>query len=141
MKLIFITMFTFWICVGCAGINKAIDEHELAASLAVRAATSRVLSEHPHWANKTYRLTAQAINVIESDGVSDLDGLKVYIVGQINWSKLSPEEQVLLDVVINAAVDRLKESLEKRGVVSPGESMVHAAKVLTWINQTAHMRM
>jgi hypothetical protein len=126
---------------GCAITTALIDDHTLIAELAVRAATGRVLEEHPDWTEQTYHITGDAIQLLSDDDTTSLAGLQQFVVEKIPWDKMTPEEQALLTTLITAVRLQVEQSLADRGVIAPGETTIRAAMVLTWINQTAKLRM
>jgi hypothetical protein len=124
---------------GCA-VMRATEEHPVLTELAVRAAVARVLEERPGWARPTERITADAISLLGSDDQVTLADLEGYVLQQIPWTELAPEEEELLRVLIRAIRDETELYLERQGVADPGETGVRVARVLGWINQTAAIR-
>lgn len=126
---------------GCGWLGKKIDDGDLATQLVVRAATGRVLDEHPDWTGETYRITSEVIQLAESDQDVDLAELETAVVDRIAWSRLNPDERDLLRLLISSVRTDLEAYLSSHGVATPPETAVRVIAVLSWINQAAEIRM
>lgn len=124
---------------GCAVMRKA-EEHPVLTELAVRAAVGSVLDGRPAWIEPTTQITAAAIQLLTSDDQVTLSGLEVYVLQQIPWTDLAPEDEELLLVLIRAIRDETELYLQQKGITEPGQTALSIAKVLGWINQTAEIR-
>jgi len=120
---------------ACSPIGKAIENNEVAAELAVTIATGRVLDKNPSWAPRTVAITASAGQHITGDAI--LHELEEYVVGQIDWSALFPDEEIALRVLLAAAKEEIAAYLDGKGYEDPGQAKVEASKVLLWINRVA----
>jgi len=123
---------------GCAGFKAAVDDPLV--EVGTRAETARILSEHPGWTERTIAITQNALDLIDGNALTTLQALQDEISRQIDWDKLLPEEQALLQAFISRIVSHLQASLAKAGVDDPQNYLVSARKVLEWINQTARLK-
>ncbi len=124
---------------GCS-MTTRIANDDIAAQLVVRAAAGRVLDQRPDWVEDTYRITGELIALVRTEPQVSLADLEQAVIARVNWSELNPEEQALLQVLINAARTDLEKALAKRGVSEPGQTKIAMQRVLGWINQTAEIR-
>lgn len=122
---------------GCTAFNNVVKNDSLVSQLAVEAATARVLHEHPKWKDETVSITAAAITAIDSRVTTDLASVDSYVKSRINWGRLTPEEQVLVSVLISQVVRNLEDAFLAQGVKVPSEQMIAVRQVLTWISDTA----
>jgi len=138
MPAIAIIMTGIMFMAGCANFKAQLNDP--LAEVVVRATTARVLAEHPTWTDRAVSITGSVLAVIEGDPLTSLDALEQEVVKQINWDKLLPEEQALLQVLISQVVEALEQRLAEEGLSDPGQYMMPVRQVLLWINQTASLR-
>ncbi len=122
---------------GCAGLstgNKSIDE------LVVRAATARVLHDHPTWIAETVRITDNALERIDGKQIISLDRLEQEVIADIDWESLLPEEQAIVQTLLTAVRQGLEDHLAASGVTDPAAHLVPVRQVVVWINSTAALR-
>ncbi|MBE0598332.1 MAG: hypothetical protein IH614_13775, partial [Desulfuromonadales bacterium] len=100
---------------GCS-LLRAAEERPVLTELAVRAATGRVLEERPKWVEPTERITADAIRLLQGDDPVGLADLESYVLGQIPWQRLTPEETEILRVLVRAVREEIEGYLDRQGV-------------------------
>jgi hypothetical protein len=118
---------------GC----KTNDQDELALQLVVKAATARLLYEHPEWKDQTISITKNAIAVIDNDPNATIQIITTFVISKINENKLLPEEQALVSVFVDMVSSSIQEYLNSKGIVDNAQQMQIVRKVLVWINETA----
>jgi hypothetical protein len=119
---------------GCTAFNNMVKNDALISQLAVEAATARVIHEHPKWKASVVRITDNAIATIDGKVVSDLASIESYVSEQINWARLLPEEQAIVNTLIAHVRINLEDSFRANGVVKPDEQMVQVRQVLQWVS-------
>ena len=126
---------------GCTTFNNLVKNESLITQLAVEAATARTLHEHPKWRAATIRISNDVISVIDgevvSDVVSDIASIEAYVVDQIEWSKMVPEEQALVSVLIGQVRKNLEDSFRAQGVKLPEDQLVSVRQLFEWIRAAA----
>ena len=122
--------------IGCASPT---PRDELLLELTVRAATSRVLHERPAWRPEVVRIAGGGLLLLAGDETAALGALESYVVEEIPWSQLTPEEQALARVAIGAIRETVVQYLADRGVSAPEEVRVRVRQVLGWIEETARL--
>lgn len=123
----FIALLLVIMLSGCA----TIQERPLLLELTVRAATARLLHEHPSWREETLRITSTALLLVNQSDAAPLALIEQYVVSQIKWDGLQPEERELIRVLIGA----IRQEVEAHNVEVPSEVVV--AQVLGWIHSAA----
>jgi hypothetical protein len=126
--------------VGCSGFFNTVNNNPI-AELVVRATTARTLSEHPDWAEKTFLITKEAIKMINTDKNVTVGGLKEFVIAEIEWDGLLPEEQALLVVLIDRSAENLGIKFAEQEVGSSQEKLIPVREFLVWINETAAYRL
>lgn len=124
------------LAAGCAG--KSV-QNQLLLELTVRAATSRVLHERPAWRPEVVRIAAGASLLLSGDETTTLGGLEEYVVAEVPWGQMLPEEQALARTSIGLIRATVEDHLRERGVEDPGERLVRVRQVLGWIEDTARL--
>jgi hypothetical protein len=122
---------------GCTAFNNLVKNDALITQLAVEAATARTLHEHPQWRAATIRISNDVISVIDGEVVSDLASIEGYVIDQIEWSKMVPEEQALVSVLIGQVRKNLEDSFRANGVKLPEEQLVSVRQLFEWIRAAA----
>lgn len=140
---VFLSVIVFHICFvllfsACSLLK---PENELALELVVRASTARLLEEKPSWISETFRITEGALLLLEADPEIILDDLEKYVISEIKWDKLLPEEQEILKVVISTIKKDIIDYFDSKGYKNPELVNIRVANILLWINQTAQVRM
>ena len=124
---------------GCAA--QQWEKHELTIQLAVRAATARLLHEKPTWVKPCYRITSEAIKLVDAQTIINVDQLVVYVMREIPWDDLLPEERTLLELTIEIVAQEIRNYLAEQNLEDPGAVALQVQLILTWINQTAEYRL
>ncbi|ACL71526.1 hypothetical protein Tgr7_0428 [Thioalkalivibrio sulfidiphilus HL-EbGr7] len=117
---------------GCAAL-RAVQDHPLAARLAVEQTTLRWIGDDLHRAERTREVIAEVRPHIE--GSATVATLDQAARSAIRWDSLSLADQRLLETLL----DELKQELERRigaGLLDPDQQMTVAA-VLDWIDAAA----
>lgn len=127
--------------VGCAGTQKTFDSHEMGLQLVVRAAAGRVLTQKPAWVPKAYEITAAAIRLVEESTDITVGELVTFVVAKIELDKLTLEEKDLVLALIGTVRQEMENYFQAQGITTPAEVNVRVVKVLTWVNQTAEVRL
>lgn len=122
---------------GCNTFNRIVKNEALVSQLAVEAATARVLHEHANWKNDVVKITGNAIKLIDGNTEVNLVSVEEYVKGMVNWSRLVPEEQALVSVLISQVVKNLEDGFLSNGVTNPAAQMVQVRQVLEWIRSAA----
>lgn len=124
---------------GCSTV-KRIASDDVTAQLVVRAAAGRVLDQRPDWVERTYKITGEVIQLATDNPQADLAGLEQAVIDRVDWQKLLPEEQALVQTLIAAARTDLEAALEKRGIREPSQVRVQVLRILGYIHQAAEIR-
>jgi C4-type Zn-finger protein len=107
----------------------------IAAQVAVQYATLRVLEDHPEYAPRILEITSSVRQAAAGDASATVAMIDSLIRSQINWSKLSPADAM----VVNTLLLAIRSELEQRigsGVLD-SQAMLTIAQVATWIEQAA----
>lgn len=134
IKSILIALVLF--IAGCSSVD--INKNSIPLNLITRAAVSRALIEHPDWARPAYGITEQAINLLQGNKIVKIDELEKYIRKEIQWDKLTIDEQVLMDALIMTVKDSIEQYLQDNNLSTTSDTKIHLIKVLIWINETAY---
>lgn len=137
MKLLIVVALALAVLAGCSSVHKVLKQNELTIELAVRVAAGRVFDRHAVWVPAALSITGQGLQLLQKNPSVSLDGLENFVLQQIPWQDLGPEEQALVQVLIRSIRSELTANLEEKGVSRPGEATVKVGKVLFWINQSA----
>jgi hypothetical protein len=116
-----------------------VEDHPALMELAVKASVSRVLAENPQWVNGAYDISESALILVNSSTETTLALLEEHVIKEIPWTEITPEEEILLRVLITAIKQEISNYLEKRGIDLNEERVVYIAQVMLWVNQTAEM--
>lgn len=122
--------------VGCAALQPGA-RHEVALELAVKAATGRVLHENPAWKSEVLRIADGALALVGRDDTTALGLLEEYVVAEIPWAKLLPEEQELARLSLRLIRQETQNYLAAQGIDDPAELRVAVARVLGWVREVA----
>ena len=122
---------------GCNTFNRIVKNEALVSQLAVEAATARVLHDKPTWKNDAIRITGNALTFIDGNASVNLASVEAYVKGMVNWSRLVPEEQALVSVLISEVVHNLEDSFRAEHVIEPAAQMIQVRQVVLWINEAA----
>lgn len=140
MKFFIVALLALVVLAGCTSVRKVLKQNELTIELAVRVAAGRVFDRHAGWVPSALSITGQGLQLLKKNPTVSLDGLESFVLQQIPWQDLSPEETTLVQVLIRSIRSELTTNLEEKGVSRPGEATVKVGKVLFWINQSAKIR-
>lgn len=123
---------------GCATFNAISQSPLMEAS--VRVAVGVVLNDHPAWVVPAYRYTSMAMSALRDNGLTDLAALDDIFIDVIA-EELTPEEQDLAMVLFVTIRQAIVDDLARRGFIDAEKQKLYALQALTWINQTAKMRL
>ncbi len=122
--------------VGCAALQPGA-RHEVALELAVKAATARVLHEHPAWQPEVLRIADGALDLVADEAATPLGLLEAYVVTEIPWGQLLPEEQEIARLALRLIRQETENYLAAQGIEQPAELRVAVARVLGWVREVA----
>jgi hypothetical protein len=126
---------------GCATFARTFNNNEFAFEAGTRVAVGRILTNNPTWVQPTFDITKDALTAIKGNEVVTLGELEGYVVNKIPFSKLTPEERDLVMLLVSAIKEEITAQLADKGVSDPDGVLLVAAKVLSWVNQTAAVRL
>lgn len=101
------------------------------------AAVAQMLYDHPAWKQATINISSAAISSIDSSKVTDLASVTSYVTAMIPTGNLLPQEQVLVNVLIQTIVQNIQANLTEQHITNPAAQLVQVRQVLVWINQAA----
>ena len=122
---------------GCNTFNRIVKNEALVSQLAVERATARVLHKHPEWRESIIKITGNATSLIDSDAEINLASVEEYVKGMVNWSRLMPKEQEIVEEIIAEVVKNLEDSFRAEHITEPLAQMVQVRQVLVWIRSAA----
>lgn len=123
------------VIAGCSTLN--VQDNPILSEAIIKAGTARMLTEKPSWIDDTLRISAVALAAVEADKLISLEELEKYARAQIPWDKITPEEIVLIDMLISSIRTEIDRSV-KGGEIS-GASAVQTSQILRWIHETAQI--
>lgn len=124
------------LALGCAALQPGA-RHEVALELGVRAATARVLHEHPTWRPEVLRIADGALALVGRDDATALGLLEQYVVAEIPWERLLPEEEELARLSLRLIRQETERYLAAQGFTEPAELRVAVGRVLGWVREVA----
>ena len=123
---------------GCATYQVVTSSPLLEAS--VRITVGRVLENNPTWVQPAYQYTKMAIATVQGKDIVGLDIIDQLFVEMIQ-DQLIPEERELAVMLFQSIKQGVIEDMRSRGITDPGEQVMYAVQVLSWINQSAAWRL
>ena len=123
---------------GCSAL-KVVDERPVLSEFAVRVAVSRVLTEHPGWAQPAQEISASALRLVNESTQVALPELSAYVASQIPWDEISVADAALLQMLITAIGNEIQAGLTAPQLATPQVIQVRVATVLGWIHQVAEL--
>ncbi|MEW6489987.1 MAG: hypothetical protein AB1578_19020 [Thermodesulfobacteriota bacterium] len=130
-----VVLAAVFLLVGCAALQPGA-RHELALELGVKAATARVLHENPTWRAEVLRIADGALALV-GDETAALGALEQYVVAEIPWERLLPEEEELARLSLRLIREETERYLAAQGFEDPAELRVAVARVLGWVREVA----
>ncbi len=121
------------VLVGCAGLTRVANDHTALARAAVQVATVEFLAKNPKHQAKLVAIATEVGQAVAAGQLATLDVAAVYVRQQIDYSRLSPAEAVLLDNLIEVAKEEFARILAAKGLTLPDEQRALVAQVLQWI--------
>jgi hypothetical protein len=143
MKKLVILLTLSLLVMGCSVLtntHKFVQENEQMVHVITNIAVGRFLTEHPTWASPTYNITSAALVAVDTREIVSVGDLEKYVISQIDTDALSYEELDIIYGLVSAVRLDIEAYLADRGVSRPADQVMEAAKVLTWINESAKRR-
>ncbi len=122
---------------GCTKVKAFFGNNEALVQLTTEAATARVIHDHPQWKEPIANISAAAISAIDTGAITDLNSVSAFAISKIDMSKLTPEERVLVSMVISQITAIIIDDLKKNGSYDPASMLVEVRQVLGWVNTAA----
>jgi hypothetical protein len=119
---------------GCA-TSSSSPNTELIAQAAVVYATSKVVENNPDYAPRIAAIAGEIRKTASGDGVDTVAAVIAIARARIDWSKLSPADTALVNLLLDAVSAELTARLGA-GVLPPDKALV-VAKVAGWIEKAA----
>lgn len=138
MKKIVMLLVVLMTLSGCATYQAVTTSPLLEASL--RIAAGRVLEANPAWVLPAYTFSTLALDTIRTQEITRL-GVVDDLFLQMIEDDLTLEEQILAIEIFTSIKDAVIQNLEARGITQPEEQKVYVIQALTWINQSAKLRL
>ena len=127
---IMIGMFMF---TGCAMITE-LSKEPILVQYAIQKAVRVFLGGKPHiWAQKTYDITTKAIEELDRDYVITVGSLKSHVKEQINWNELYPEDQMIVNLLIDSIETEINGMIAAEEL--PEDVEMKMKEVLIWVQQ------
>lgn len=138
MKKILILVVMIVTLSGCATYQAVTTSPMLEASL--RIAAGRVLEANPAWVLPAYTFSNLALDTIRTQEITSL-GVVDDLFLQVIEDDLTLEEQILAIEIFNSIKAAVVQNLEDRGITNPEDQKLYVIQALTWINQSAKLRL
>jgi hypothetical protein len=133
-------LFTSGCAVTGLGDGKvSLGEHELLFKMSTKAAVGRLLYTKPAWTEPTIRIVGNATRFIDENTWVNLAELETYIVDQVPWKEMLPEEQMLVRELITVIRVESQNYFNKKGV-PPLDQIIAIKMVLEWVLEAAEFR-
>jgi uncharacterized protein YceK len=134
-KIILILILTIFIS-GCSTIE-FFKRSPATAEFAVKAVTSRILTEKPEWKYKIVYVTDISIEALDDGLVTNFKNLQSFIAEDIEWEKLTVEEKDFIFFLVERINTRLYAYYEENNIDNWEEEKVVIKTLLKWINDVA----
>lgn len=121
---------------ACAGLQ---PHQENLMRTGVTYATLKIIKDGER-AERVHRVASRAAELVQDDLVTTVAEIERVVRDEIDFSKLSIEDAMLVDVLIATIRIELERILEGKEIGSD-EHRVAVATVLRWVAQAAAMRM
>lgn len=138
MRKLLVLMGLVFALSGCA-TYQAVTSSPLMEG-AIRVSVGRVLEANPAWVAPTYKFTSAALDVAEGQGIISVGDIDTLFLQSIKGS-MTPEEMDLAVGVFESIKLAIIEDLNRRGITSPEGKKLYTIQALTWINQSAAIRL
>lgn len=138
MKRLFVALLAFSITLlsGCAVVD-AVAENPQTAKATTFYATAKIINGDTDRANRAIEIAARASATVGESATATVAELDAFVREEINWSSLSPEDAVFLDLMLTEAATRLQERIGA-GSLNP-DQRVALRTFLSWIQEAARM--
>lgn len=125
---------------GCSTLGDGDTRNDLAAAIAIKYATLKVIEQADEPTAKASRvidIASQARQMVDSGTVTLIPALELAVRERIDWQDLSPADTLLADALITAVRMELEARVE--GGSLSGESVLALAVVLDNIVEAARL--
>lgn len=138
MKRMSVVLIAMFMLVGCATVDNfraELNRDPVLKKAAIQTTVRLFLGNKPiEWARSVYVVTEGAIEKVNSNLITDIDGLEEHVKKEIGFDRLYESDQLIVQALINQIRADIEVTL-KMGQIS--DSMLYVKSVLTWINGTA----
>ena len=119
---------------GCQSTGSGASR-ELLAHAAVTIATAKVIENNPTYAPRIAAIAADVRAVSSGEASTTVDAVIALARAKIDWSKLSPADAALVNLLLDAVKAELIARLGEAEL--PTDKLLVVAKIATWIEQAA----
>jgi len=98
-------------------------------------ATAKVVENNPAYGPRIAQIAAEVKSVASGEAFASVDLLMQFVRAKIDWTKLSPADAALANLLLDAVKAELVARLG--AVQLPEEKLLVVAKVANWIEQAA----
>jgi hypothetical protein len=122
---------------GCATTGGLFNDSNTNARILTKGIVAEYLAHNKKSVNVVYKTSSDVLTYVKTGNVS-IDQLQVYVMQQItpSVSKLTPEEQVEVTVLIDELKAQLVKQLPANGI-DPSKTTLEMVTFFTWINDVA----
>lgn len=124
----------FGLSSGCQSASSGASR-EILAQAAVVYATAKVIENNPTYAERIAQIAAEVRGVAAGDTAATVDTLIALARSRVDWSKLSPADVALVNLLLDAVKAELVARLGTLPL--PQERALQVAKVAGWIEDAA----
>lgn len=125
---------------GCqtGNITDTINNNEALVKASIQYATLRIIDGDTERAERVLDGVNVARNVLDdAERVTTVKDLTNIVREKLDWSSISPENQILANLLIDKIAERIVIDIE-RGVIDP-ESLVVVGNLLDWVGEAASL--
>lgn len=139
MKTISLLLASLLLLSGCAttGGNVASQDKQPIAKIAVTYATMKVIENNPEYAARIIAIAEGVKLVTAGDTVNTVALLNAYIKAQVDWTKLSPADAMMIQMLLGEVGTQLEQRLGA-GTFT-GANVLVVSQVAGWIEDAAKM--
>lgn len=120
---------------ACATLHE-MSKSPILVQYAIKKAVRAFLGDKSQvWARSVYSITGKAIEEIDKDRIITIPDLEYHIKKQIEWDKLYPEDQELINILIASVKLELNNMVKDNEL--PADTKMKIKNVLIWIRDTA----
>jgi len=123
---------------GCATYTAVTSSPLLEAS--IRVTVRRVLENNASYVLPAYKYTTMALQLVRGQDIGSLGALDDLFL-QVIKDDLLPEEQDMALSLFSSIKGAILADLEQRGITNPEDQKIYIVQALTWINQSASIRL